>query len=466
VAGIVGILCGRKYAWFGPIVLALLPRFWGHSFFNFKDIPFAALFIFSIYTGAYLVTRYLKVDQNVKIGVNYLTICTILYGILIGLLSGLRIGGVVVLFFVLIAYIVGRLTLYSFPWPKFPILTTAGGLGKFHCTILKRLKLWGRRIYIEFVHIGVFYVLMVVVWFATTFFVHPMSWSNPFEWLSGAIANRVRYPLYYEMIFDGQFVSSQALPWTYLPTWMLITIPVIVQISFVLGAILILTKYARFSGIQRTVVVLLFLQIFFLPIFAIVKNSTLYTGMRHFLFVLPGIASISAAAFLWLYQKLPRKNIRVLALVSIVLAFAPILLNMIELHPYEYVYFNRAFGGLNNAYNRYETDYWGLSMREAMEWINENDDTYRKIVVGGAPADLARTFADFDVDVTDTIVDYSLEETGEFARPYYYLAMPHPIWSNVFPECKVVYQVVRQGVPLTKIKYCVDRTVAVQGGDD
>ena len=70
------------------------------------------------------------------------------------------------------------------------------------------------------------------------------------------------------------------------------------------------------------------------------------------------------------------------------------------------------------------------------------------------------------VTLIGTILDYSLEETGEFARPYYYLAMPHPIWSNVFPECKVVYQVVRQGVPLTKIKYCVDRTVDVQGGDD
>ena len=148
------------------------------------------------------------------------------------------------------------------------------------------------------------------------------------------------------------------------------------------------------------------------------------------------------------------------------LAFAPILLNMIELHPYEYVYFNLAFGGLKNAHNRYETDYWGLSMREAMEWINENDDTYRKIVVGGAPANLASTFADFDVDVTDTILDYTLEETREFARPYYYLAMPHPIWSNAFPECTVVYQVVRQGVPLTKIKYCAGGTVAVQGGDD
>ena len=43
------------------------------------------------------------------------------------------------------------------------------------------------------------------------------------------------------------------------------------------------------------------------------------------------------------------------------------------LHPYEYAYFNRSFGGLPAAEGRYETDYWGASYKEGFEWlVNES----------------------------------------------------------------------------------------------
>jgi hypothetical protein len=47
--------------------------------------------------------------------------------------------------------------------------------------------------------------------------------------------------------------------------------------------------------------------------------------------------------------------------------------DMFQLHPYEYVYFNRIVaGGLAQAAKSYETDYWGLSYKEGVEWINQN----------------------------------------------------------------------------------------------
>jgi len=42
--------------------------------------------------------------------------------------------------------------------------------------------------------------------------------------------------------------------------------------------------------------------------------------------------------------------------------------DMVKLHPYQYVYFNRLVGGgLANAAQRYEADYWGASYREGVE---------------------------------------------------------------------------------------------------
>jgi hypothetical protein len=43
--------------------------------------------------------------------------------------------------------------------------------------------------------------------------------------------------------------------------------------------------------------------------------------------------------------------------------------DMVRLHPYEYVYFNRSSGGLREAFGRYETDYWGASFKEGLQWV-------------------------------------------------------------------------------------------------
>ena len=44
--------------------------------------------------------------------------------------------------------------------------------------------------------------------------------------------------------------------------------------------------------------------------------------------------------------------------------------DMVRLHPYQYVYFNRLLaGGLASAVTRYETDYWSASYKEGIEWV-------------------------------------------------------------------------------------------------
>jgi hypothetical protein len=45
---------------------------------------------------------------------------------------------------------------------------------------------------------------------------------------------------------------------------------------------------------------------------------------------------------------------------------------MFKNHPNEYVYFSPIIGGIDGAWKKYETDYWGNSVRQAVEWIQEN----------------------------------------------------------------------------------------------
>jgi hypothetical protein len=121
--------------------------------------------------------------------------------------------------------------------------------------------------------------------------------------------------------------------------------PLIFQVGFVVGTSLIVAKYSKLSTLQRACAILVLFQVLFLPLVAIVKHSPMYDGMRHFLFTLPGIAAISATAFIWIYQKLS-KNFKIIAASFITVVFVAIAFDMIALHPYQYIYFNRISGGL------------------------------------------------------------------------------------------------------------------------
>jgi hypothetical protein len=417
VAGLVGILCGADYAWFGAFTLAFFPTFWGHSFFNPKDPPFAALFTLTTLLGAYLLNYYLKPDETIKVGKNRATLYTFLYGILVGLLSGVRIGGFLVLFFILITYL-----------------------------ILKVGKTGSRADYFNFAGL---YLLLCVTWFVTHVFCYPAFWSNPmggfFETLDYLSGHRIKI----EVLFDGKFFPIQHLPLNYLPTWMFMTIPLIFQVGLVVGISLILAKYSKLSILQRACAILVLFQVLFLPLVAIVKHSPMYDGMRHFLFTLPGIAAISATGFIWIYQKLSKKSFKIIAATFIGVVFAAIAFDMVALHPYQYIYFNRISGGLHQAQGKYDTEYWGLSLREGMEWINENAKPGATVLVGGFLYS-AELFAAPNLKV----IGYTQAVAAETSKPYYYLAWPRWNAPNNLPNCPVVYRVIRQEVPLSIVKRC------------
>jgi hypothetical protein len=421
VAGIVGIFGGIGYAWVGPLVLALFPTFWGHSFFNPKDIPFAALFTLSIYLGSYLVAEYIQEDKPLKIGINPITFFTIAYGILMGLTTGIRIGGLALPLFVLIAFTV---------------------VGLSSKNILKK-----------FYNLAGFYALMIVAWIAATNLCYPNYWFKPIKLFNKVIGYQSQHGWLGHVLFDGKFIPGDEIPWYYIPQWISITVPVIFQIFFIIGLDWILRNYPKFSGKQKVGSVLILLQIFFLPSVAIVKQSTIYDAIRHFIFVLPAMAAISALGIVWIYKKLHGRYIKTFAIASIVVALMPITLDMAALHPYEYVYFNRLSGGLINAHDRYDSDYWGLSTRAAIEWINKNGEHDAKIILA-SHFDAARVLAKPSITFV-TLQDFT-EKKVKLDPPYYYVALlgRGKNLNNLFPECPLVYQAARQNVPLTVVKQC------------
>ncbi|MDJ0516946.1 MAG: hypothetical protein QNJ74_12055 [Trichodesmium sp. MO_231.B1] len=299
-----------EYAWFGVIILALFPRFWGHSFFNPKDIPFAAIFTLGTLLGGCLIRYYLKVEQEqIRVGRNRITLYSLLYGILVGLVTGTRIGGLFLLLFIALAHLGVTIADNNYSQSFF--------------------RFWR------------LYVLILIAWFLTITIVHPASWSNPILWLYDCLTYLSKHPWKGNVFFEGQSIQGSFLPWYYLPKMFVITTPVFLQILFCIGLFLVLAQYRRVSSVKKAFTLLILLQIFFLPSIAILRQSTIYGGIRQFLFVLPGVATLSGIAIASICRLLPQKIGSIVALSLMIAISVPILTDMATLHPYEYIYYNR-----------------------------------------------------------------------------------------------------------------------------
>lgn len=347
-----------------------------------------------------------------------------LYGILIGLLTGIRIGGLFVIFFIILTHI---------------------------------LLLLGRnqRILQNFYKVSICYILLIITWLSTTILCYPASWSNPLKWFRESLSNLSQYAWTKTVLFNGEFIPSTVLPWNYIPVWLLITIPLVFQVAFILGILVMARNYTKFSNLQRAVIILVGLQIFFLPIMIVVRKSIIYDEVRHVLFMIPGVAVICSAGLIYLYKN---QNVRLGAIALIGIIFTAIVFDMTTLHPYGYLYFNRVSGGLKQANHRFETEYWGLSLREATEWLNKNAESHAKIMVGGAP-DSAAIFSNPNFTIVGTEIkvdslDSQAPQPKLLSKPYYFLAIPRWNIQNYLPQCQVVYRVIRQDVPLSIVKHC------------
>lgn len=52
-----------------------------------------------------------------------------------------------------------------------------------------------------------------------------------------------------------------------------------------------------------------------------------------------------------------------------------------QIHPYEYIYYNSFTRGIEGAYQKYDLDYWNLAYKDAVGYVNENIPPGSKILV-------------------------------------------------------------------------------------
>jgi len=344
---------GRPVGFFSALFLTVFPHFFGHMFMNPKDIPFACGYLWSLYYILKTLRRPLSLSLFLKLSIT------------IGLTLAIRMGGVFLIFYLGVALLL-RLWLQ-----RDQIKSKAQLANRFGQAVA-----YG---------IGVIIVsfLILLPWW-------PFAHQDPLGTIITTLTQIANFPWNGPVVFNGEVFVATDLPWYYLPEMLLITAPLFLVVLLGLGFIFLIVEATRGFKKQKASYLtqerlskffLLFCLIFPVAIVAI-RQATLYDGMRHFIFILGPWAILAALTLdkIRLYFKKhaqttrsPVIKVAPLAVKGIIaLCVANVAIEMVVLHPYQYIFYNSMVGGIQNAWKGFETEYWGISHKEAVNKLAEH----------------------------------------------------------------------------------------------
>ena len=346
------------------VSLCLFPQFIAHSHNNLKDAPMAFFFTITVYSF-WRAARTLDVR----------------WAITAGLFLGLSMNVKINAFFI---------PAIVFLWLFFTYKGGNSALGMPHAKLRGRFVSYGlrRREYPSKYNFFVVAFMTVITVYATW----PYLWGMPLKGLLESLRYFSDAGVETPTIYNGAFYpSSNLLPPYYAPHYLLIVTPPVLLVFIALG-LWQMGGYLRSKGTGQSETAdmsLLLLIWIAVPLMKYaIPGSIVYHGIRHFLEVLPPLCIVAGLGGERIYRfaksVLCRENevlSRVAAMFVLSLLFLPLILTIVEIHPYEVSYFNFLVGGIKGAEGRYELDYWCSSFKEAGEWLAKRQGPETAIIV-------------------------------------------------------------------------------------
>jgi hypothetical protein len=354
--GWIGVIyCGRLAArlfgqWTGVLAMVLLgasPRYFADSMNNPKDLPFAAMTVMALYYISTVSSRwpYVTPSAAIKIAVS------------LALALGIRVGALLY-----VGY--------------FGALISA-------LVVADRCTDWRR---LSDTVVRVAGVAVAVLLLGTVFW--PWAQGSPLTRPFQALIGATSYPWTGAILFNGREYSAEDVPWYYVPWWVLISTPPVVLVGAALSACVPSNRGGALRRVALWAVVVC-------PVAAtIVMGSTLYDGIRHLEFVYPALVVLAASGWTMIICA-RRRPLRVVAASCLTVGVLSILVFDIRFHPNQGVYFNTLVGGSRGAFARYDMDYWGNCVLQAVEWSVDAARAAKTVVlVSGNPWHLVQLNAE------------------------------------------------------------------------
>jgi len=333
----------------GSIFYIINPRIFGDSFHNNKDVFFLSILTISIF----FLFKYFE-RQNLK---NIILFC-----FFAAIATSSRIMGVylpiLLLIFIFLDFLSKKILFKNF---------------------LKQISL------ILFFYIFILYVHYPYMWKLDI--LEFISWFKVFFYSMGL-----------RILFLGDYFSINYLPHLYLPTWILITIPLYIIILLVIGYLLLFRRIFQrivnispheqpYSDLWRSLDekkdLFIFISLTAFLTFAVFFNPAMLSGWRHFYFLHFFIIYIAVYTlnFFFLYLKRKKSNIIIFGFANLFFAIF-IIRELFIFHPYQSLYFNSLINQKN--YFNFPIDTPSLTRSDALKFILNDGKNLSKIYVANA----------------------------------------------------------------------------------
>ncbi len=276
----------------------------------------------------------------------------------------------------------------------------------------------------------------------------PYLWPEPAARFADVLRHMADNPKLLPVLFDGTVYASNNLPAGYLPRLLALTLTEPVWPLAVAGLVISGVRVIRRQLDWRTwVPIVLWLALPYA--YVVTQRPAMYDGYRHFLFILPPIFIGCGLAFDALWSRLRNPGGRI---VFGALVLVPGLLGIVRLHPYPYTYYNLIAGGVEGAFRSYETDYWLTCYKETLEALDSQGVDSVPLFVHRQPA-IARAYAGtrWRIEAFDPEADQ--------ATPGSLLLLTTRTNSDlaIHPTDPVILNVGRQGATFCVVKRIPDR---------
>jgi hypothetical protein len=222
----------------GQLLLVFLPHFYGSSFHNSKDIPFACAIVWTMVA----MVRLLEAPTRKRIA---------LAGLALGAALSIRVGALLFVGIVLVVLVVRRRREAIAPFAAAFALA---------------------------------WIVMVVTW--------PAAHRSPLLHPARAFRQAIAFEEIYPVRFEGREVASDALPRRYLVELLAFTTP-LVPLALALAGLAQALRRRTTADLLLAAWILVPIGLFF------VQRPNVYDGIRHFLFLLPALAILGARMPRW-----------------------------------------------------------------------------------------------------------------------------------------------------------------------
>jgi hypothetical protein len=327
-------IAGPRAGLWAAIALSVCGAWYGTMFNHTKDIPFAA----AMMGATWLLIRIGRRLPSPRLR------DVLAFGVLAGAALGMRVLGLI-----LIAYVGFVIAAYL------PAADEARAQGQ------PRWRFAAKSLLRMLPAVVPAYLIMIFAW--------PWAALSPLNPIRGLLAfSEFHYSI--RTIFAGQAYDMADVPRLYVPVYFLIRLPLLMLFGAAVAMLSLLPplRAAAASRLQRRDVGFLSLTVMFPIACQVIGHGPAFTGLRHFLFVIPPLAALAGIGLDRVLTLLAARG-RWLAAGGVALGAACVAWNadtLVRLHPDEYLFYNAAVGGLQGASRRYDLDYWFNSMPEAV----------------------------------------------------------------------------------------------------